>query len=690
MDSSNNHIADKRRIYVSLKTLDAYQAEKSALRDYSFTPGDKLRVISYDDSSTNTPSIRYAKSNSGSPVEFDIIGVEVLGSTDNPIGGNSVGDKHQGTFLVLDAPAVDSGLQVAADGDGVVDDDLKYTGFDWFSLTGNNYPNDSNSTTTNYWGRRCVVEILTPRKTVADRVYYEIGEARRCNIWGSRYVTEHGPSVNTTQGDVHWRQVSCKTPFHDGSNWNNVGVPEDWRYEAIWLESSSVSDYFDSDDWSKGRPHAEFKRAATRRIENGITYSDAYAEDVEKLSLSSFNPSLGNFDSVDQAFGPLNYLGNYNDDLVGIQQNKLSLIPVSKNIIEYAGGSANVAVSTNVLGSKRYSTGDYGCGDHQAAVLIRDNNVYFVDESRRAVLALTGGQLVPISEKNMSSFFQDFFSDGHTKYVSGYDPDTNTYFLTGLGGGTPTTVGYDASRGVWQSRYSFTPDYYAHQNNTLYSTKWRTQIGQTPDEFFHHHTNSIRNSFYGAASDSLVEVVSKLSPSRVKVYNAISYESDSGNWDVVGNTDVTTDLSQETGGITSWRENEGSYYAAMPRDKSSNSTSHKIFVGTLSTTDNITFTSTVNLSHLPIPLGVNVTINGETVEVISVGKNKLTLQAENASVAGSALYLEAPDSHGDPIRGHYAKIKLTLPSADAGTKQELYCINTHITDSKRHHALGEQ
>ena len=128
----------------------------------------------------------------------------------------------------------------------------------------------------------------------------------------------------------------------------------------------------------------------------------------------------------------------------------------------------------------------------------------------------------------------------------------------------------------------------------------------------------------------------------------------------------------------------------MPRDKSSNSTSHKIFVGDLSTTDDTTFTSTVNLSHLAIPLGVDVTLNGQTVEVISVGKNKLTLQTQNASVAGSALYLEAPDSHGDPIRGRYAKIKLTLPSANAVTKQELYCINAHITDSKYHHALGEQ
>ena len=69
--------------------------------------------------------------------------------------------------------------------------------------------------------------------------------------------------------------------------------------------------------------------------ENWKELQDIYAEDVEKLSLSSFNPSLGNFDSVDQAFGPLNYLGNYNDDLVGLQQNKLSLIPVNKNIIEF-------------------------------------------------------------------------------------------------------------------------------------------------------------------------------------------------------------------------------------------------------------------------------------------------------------------------------------------------------------------
>jgi hypothetical protein len=530
-----------------------------------------------------------------------------------------------------------------------------------------------------------VVEILTPRKTVSDKVYYEIGEARRCNIWTGKYLTQHGPPLETSQGDVHWRQVSCKTPFHDGSNWNNVGVPEDWRYEAIWIESSNISDYFSSKDWSKGRPHSEFKRAATRRIENGIIYSEAYAEDVERLSLSSFNPSLGNFDSVDQVFGPLNYLGNYNDDLVGIQQNKLSLIPVNKNIIEYAGGSANVAVSTNVLGSKRYATGDYGCGDHQAAVLIRDNSVYFVDESRSAVLRLAGGQLTPISEKNTASLFKEFFSDGHTKYVSGYDPDTDTYFITGLGGATDTTIGYDASRGVWQSKYSFTPDFYAYQNDSLHSVKWVQKTGL--DELFHTHVNKVRNNFYGVTYDSFVQVVSKLSPSRVKVYNALSYEGNSGNWDVVGSSDITTDLSQTTGGITSWRENEGSYYAAMPRDNSSNSTSEEIHIGDLTLDSGTTYTvAGARLNRLPIPLNVDLTIAGETRQVTAYTATTITFNTALSSPTTN-MKLELA-GEGDVIRGHYAKIKLTLQSADAGTNQELYCINTHITDSKSHHPLG--
>ena len=433
-----------------------------------------------------------------------------------------------------------------------------------------------------------------------------------------------------------------------------------------------------------------YKSAAEIRRSNGLTYGDAYAEDVANLSLTSFNPSLGNFDSLESKFGSVNYIGNYSDNLAAIQENKLSLVPVGKNIIQYAEGSGNVAISTSVIGQPRYASGDYGCGGHPEAVLIQDNDIFFVDESRQGVIRLGGDQLTPISDKGMSSAFEDFFKAGYTKYVSGYDPRINTYFITGKNGSTGETIGYDVNRGVWQSKYSFLPDIYASQDNMLYSALYNTN----GNAFYRHDDNSAtptnRNMFYEASvADSMVEVVSKVSPSRVKVYNALSYEGDSADWDM--NTGVETDLGQTSGAITSWSKKEGSYYAAMPRDTSSNSTSQKMYVGTLSyastAESNTILTSTIRLNRLNIPIGVELSLpNATLINVISVSGNTMTVSGIVPQANGQD-HIILNDSNGDPMRGHWAKIKLTNSS---NTKHELYCINTHVTDSKSHHPLGQQ
>ena len=688
-------VTGKKHIYVSLNTLEKYKSEKSSLRDYSFTIGDKLRVISYDFDNDNTPNITYVSANDGSPIEFDIIGVEILGTSNNPLAGNtaaaSIPDHLQGTFLVLEAPAIESNLQVDTNDDGNTDAGLKFPGWDWFSLSNTAYPDTTSASYLNYWGRNSVVEILTPRKTVSDQVYYEIGEAHKANVWPSRFTNQHGPSVTITEGDVHWRQVATSTAFYDGGWTSQVNDPDTWRFEEAWIETSSVSDFFSSKDWSRGRAHVTFERAAERRVENGIIFGEAYAEDVERLSLTSFNPSLANFDSVEVSFGPLRYLGNYNDDLVGLQQNKLSLIPVNKNIIEFAAGSANVAVSTDVLGQKRYSTGDYGCGNHPEAVLVVDNTVYFVDKSRQAVCSLTGGQLVPISDKNMGSFFDEFFAVTASKYMSGYDPRDNVYYITRLtsDGNNQSTVGYDASRGVWQSRYSFTPDVYAHVDNMMYSAKYKDAT--TDLMFWRHDSDTNRNVFHGeAVAACSLQMVSKLSPSRVKVFKSISIEGDGStlaNWNV--SPGITTDLGQVSGTISGFIDDrEGSYYAEIPRDTSSNSTSENVYLGNLTTSDDTTFTSSnVRIDRLNLPLGVAVTINSQSVTISSVSKNTFTLSATNSNVAGNNRTMNGPSTNGDAMRGHWAKINLTNSSPGNG---ELYAINVNVADSKYHHALGEQ
>ena len=71
-----------------------------------------------------------------------------------------------------------------------------------------------------------------------------------------------------------------------------ANLPKDMVFRNGLVETKDASDFFASASWSKGSLTVKFERAAEVRRYNGVTYSDAYEEDVAKLSLSSFNASL--------------------------------------------------------------------------------------------------------------------------------------------------------------------------------------------------------------------------------------------------------------------------------------------------------------------------------------------------------------------------------------------------------------
>lgn len=716
-DSSYN--ATSKKVYVSLKPLELFAENSSPNRQYSYTEGDKLRVLFNTDSNDD---LVYKNSNQPGPMEFDVVGVvrDPASSTeDGPIdSSSSEAQLHSGDWLVLSHPSINAGALVDDNDSNGSLDNLQYQGYDFFSISNTSYPNGDSSSNTNLWENGTIVEIYSPKKTVSNEVYYEIGErhsAKNGPKGDDEWNTSHGPDIKTMNGSVWWRPVTFTLPEEHA---NSGHFPlDDYLQKTYYIECETPSEIIKEKQWHKGRPHAVLDSASTKSIKNGITYSDAYAEDVANLSLSSFNPSLGNFDSLEGRYGAIEYIGDYNGDLVALQENKLCLIPVNKNILEYASGSADVAVSTNVLGQRRYSAGDYGSGGHPEAVLIQDNNVFFVDESRQAVCALTGGQLVSISEKGMSSFFEDFFTNNHTKYVSGYDPRDNTYYLTGLNGtdNEYKTVGYDAARGAWQSRYSFQPDVYSNQNNMLYSAKYTSGN----NIFWKHDNATAYNTFHGGTvSPSTVQVVSKLSPSRVKVFNAISYEGDSDKWEM--SSGATTNLGQTSGYIhdasgsetppftsgyvEKFQEREGAYYASMPRDLAPSSAQY-VFLGTVSAQDgsDLTMDPISRLNRLPFRLevdseasygvqlakssdGINFTAISDSSVVASfdMSSKKIVLTSNPGDLVDESLY--AIVSQDKPMRGNFATITLTNSST---TKHELYCINTHITDSKSHHPLGQ-
>ena len=197
-----------------------------------------------------------------------------------------------------------------------------------------------------------------------------------------------------------------------------------------------------------------------------------------------------------------------------------------------------------------------------------------------------------------------------------------------------------------------------------------------------------------------------MSPSRVKVFNAISYEGDSNRWEM--STKATTNLGQTSGVIhdsagsdlPKFQEKEGSYYAAMPKDESVK----YIYAGTFSSaTGNVaTVTNIARLDRLPFLLSktqLHYLNDGNYNAVTAIGSNSVvdSFDIANGTITtfgnitgpsdGDKLYFKVT-TDGDDMRGHFMNITLTLSTVQS-SQQELYCINTHITDSKAHHPLGQ-
>lgn len=764
---------ESKRIYVSFETLDIYRDQKDTLKDYSFTEGDKLRVKSsaLQDSINQIPEeIKdvYYSATDGSVIEFDVVGVELLtNDLTNPIAYNaqSPDDPHGplasmdkrfiGKFLVLETSQIVGGAL------GSDSNQMKYIGFDWYHVAYENttlgtplqieYPDGSVvSSALNLWQRQCIVEIYSPKKSSANQFYYEIGEAVKINrqfpLDQLGWDSYHGLPITIDSGDVHHRPVACKTADYvdtedDGTYEFRWYVKDDWAYKTKVLEDSSPSEIISDAIWSKGRAHVKFENAATVRRLNGVTYSDAYAEDVDNLALSSFNPTLANFYSLDSKYGAVNYIYNYGStgEMLSLQENKLSITTVDSDIFVNASGDANVALSSKVLGSTRYFVGDYGCGDHPESVLVYDNDVYFADVSRNKIIRFAGGQIVPISDKDVSSRFNEVFdkwSDGTNSFVhlsktrkiiSGYDPDEDVYYVTfyydsenllnyyfqGSSGynfsdiySTSQFNGYTLSYNVkgkfWQSKHSFIPTIYSNQNNTMYSCKHvydasDSELFDTNPLIFHRHEDLAdgfgvvknRTVFYNQNSaQSDFTVISNVSPSSVKVYNAISYEGSSAP----DNASILSSNGSKNDRIIGFVEREGSFYKVIPRDTSSNSTSQYIALGDCLEVDGDKMTIDGSLIGISIPIGANV-VNQQLIDVSGPGGstivegvdgNEITLSVDNVNIdPGETILLQLKqENEGDAIRGHYAEIKSTYNESNV---YEVYCVNLHVTDSKLHH-----
>tara|TARA_R110001592_G_scaffold9630_3_gene51029 strand:- start:1639 stop:6498 length:4860 start_codon:yes stop_codon:yes gene_type:complete len=464
--SQNNDI-----FYLSFRSLesknDSYKESKGANIEYSFTEGDKLRVVSHGGSTFPADII------------FDVVGYEDF--TDDPA-----------TNPILDLTSDNSTYNTT--GSFLVLKDKSQIGWD----------KDSIIAGTDNWDDKAIIELYKVRKKAEDEVYYEVGksysvgangsmigdrtsipqyavlcvsnpvtplEFRSDNIMypgdvmkdssGNEFVVANAipfvsgiynyyiqavpqfgfftqgqtftvnlqnsseTVINIDQGDIYFRLRQLRY----GKN------AKSFNFLIRYVESKAVSDFFTSKNTSIGRPFSVLPDAKQVHRTGSVTYSDAFLIDISTLGLSSFNPTLAPFYDLNYIHGSVRYMVNRDDSVVFIQDKKCGIFPVSRNLVEYSSGEKNLTVSTNVVGSPSYYQGEYGVNNNPESVAVNEGRIYFADIRNGAVIRISRDGITAISDAKMDTFFWTKFENlvqnaSVKKVIGGFDVENNEYIIS--------------------------------------------------------------------------------------------------------------------------------------------------------------------------------------------------------------------------------------------------------------------
>lgn len=167
-----------------------------------------------------------------------------------------------------------------------------------------------------------------------------------------------------------------------------------------------------------------------------ITYSGVYSAESNVNKLNEFNLGLLNFKVCEPSFGDINLMDARQTDILVLQEDKISYVLSSKNIISDSTGGGVIASVPEVLGNQIARGEKYGISFNPESYVQWGYDRFFTDVKRGAVLQLRGesagsDQLIVISEAGMRTFFRDTFNESYdTQKLGGFDPYMNEYVLS--------------------------------------------------------------------------------------------------------------------------------------------------------------------------------------------------------------------------------------------------------------------
>ena len=620
-----------RDVYVSLRALQGADNSYNETKDlsYSYTEGDKVRVISYvqDD-------IRIYPSG----LEFEVKGVETIDTDSFALNGATYDSKiHNGQFLVINND------EFAGD-------------FNYNSVFAG----------TADWDKDVVIEIYTPSKESEVKIYYAISGKYSVS-------TDIGSTQTLTEGNAWYKKRALK--FASSS------TAATFSEEILNVESKQ---YFDGDDISKGKlggkPYAVIANEREHNRISSVTYSEPQFADSAQNYLSSFNASLANFQDYELNYGGIFGLCDLSDSIMVLQSDKVSRVPVGRNILTTAGGQDFVTQTNEVLGLQQSYDGNFGINEDRQAFLKVGGDVYLVDVTRSKIVSLGSQGIKVLSDMNISSWLEERCDTmlGASSYSVSIGNDKKNseviFTLQDSDNNYIKSIVYSSGLGKFTSFVDYSSDFYGNLGNRFLQIRG--------NDVYEAETNSIYGQFFGLQYDAYVKAVFNQNPAARKVFNAIGVDGTANPSATLSTIDQSVSMPE---GAFSLRE--GVYYGNVPREEG---TSQFVMLGAVySANSNGEVTLQAKVNRLPFRLGgevfkldggVMTAIAGVTAD--SVLSSRVVSMTNAGSVtAGDVIGVKGASVDGDPLRGAYAEVQLDFNDA---TAFELFSITAHTSESGLH------
>lgn len=315
--------------------------------------------------------------------------------------------------------------------------------------------------------------------------------------------------------------------------------------------------------------------------------------------------------------------------------------------------------------------------------------------------ALTSNVPVVMTTSSFNAFTPSLFNQQSTALT----PDDSAQSTATIASTSLTlpgfTIAYDIRGNYWSTRYSYRPEQIVSLSDSLYTFK--------NGIIYEHNPSVARNTFYGVAAPSIVEVISNFNPSMVKVYEAISLEGNSNAWS------CTMNNASQTSAIAStiWQDKEGFYYAPIHQDSTMGAvattstanitavdgTSQFFSLGVVNSVSGAAINFKNAINSIPFPVGSTTALyklNAASNRLEPLGYRADSKSGEkqitcNTTASGLAqddvvILVASPSIEGDALRDYFLQVTLTNSLT---TPHELYAINLIYSKSNLHNQQGQ-